>query len=285
MQIKAFFHEQTWTLTYLVFDPVSKDAVVIDSVMDFDPVSWKTYTRFADEIDRFVREHGLTVHWLMDTHAHADHLTGMGVLKERWGAKTAMGAATITVQEVFSELFDLGPEFKADGSQWDRLLADGDRLQAGTVTVTALATPGHTPACTSYLIEDMVFTGDALFMPDFGTGRCDFPKGDARTLYRSVTRKLYSLPDDTRVFVGHDYQPGGRELRYQTTIGESKTHNTHLTEKTPEEAYVEFRTGRDKKLPPPKLIFQSLQVNINGGILPEPKANGLRYLKIPLGVF
>lgn len=285
MQIKAFFHKQTCTLTYLVFDPASKDAVVIDSVMDFDAVSWKPYTRFADEIDRFVREHGLTVHWLMDTHAHADHLTGMGLLKERWGAKTAMGAATTSVQEVFSELFNLGPEFKADGSQWDRLLADGDRLRAGTVTVTAIATPGHTPACTSYLIEDMVFTGDALFMPDFGTGRCDFPKGDARTLYRSVTRKLYSLPDDTRVFVGHDYQPGGRELRYHTTIGESKAHNTHLTEKTSEEAYVKFRTGRDKILPPPKLIFQSLLVNINGGMLPEPEANGLRYLKIPLGVF
>jgi len=284
MQIKAFFHEQTCTLTYLVFDPASKDAVVIDSVMDFDSVSWKPYTHFADEIGHFVREHGLTVHWLMDTHTHADHMTGMGLLKERWGAKTAMGAATTTVQEVFSELFNLGPDFKPDGSQWDRLLADGDRLIAGTVTVTALATPGHTPDCTSYLIEDMVFTGDTLFMPDFGTGRCDFPKGDARTLYRSVTRKLYSLPDDTRVFVGHDYQLGGRELRDHTTISESKAHNTHLTEETSEEAYVKFRTGRDKTLPPPKLIFQSLLVNINGGMLPEPEANGLRYLKIPLGV-
>lgn len=283
-EVQHFFDPATWTLTYVVWDPDTLDAVVIDPVLDYDPQAVSTHERSAAEVVAFLRARGLTVQWVLETHAHADHLSGGQVLARELGAKTAIGARITEVQEVFRGLFDLGPDFPVDGRQFDRLLEDGEVLQAGSLRIETLATPGHTPACVSYRIGDAVFTGDALFMPDYGTGRCDFPRGSATDLYRSVQR-LHALPDETRVFVGHDYQPGGRELRYETTIGASKRDNVQIADGVSEEAFVRFRTERDATLRPPNLIFQSIQVNIRGGRLPEPHANGRRYLALPMGVF
>lgn len=281
MQVRAFFHEPTFTLTYVVYDAVSRDAVVIDPVLDFDPLTWSTSTASADQIVAFVREHGLHVHWILDTHAHADHLSGMDVLENALQARTAIGARITEVQETFKQIYDL-PELATDGRQFDTLVEDGQVLTAGTLSIKAMHTPGHTPACASYLIHDAVFTGDALFMPDYGTGRCDFPRGDAAMLYDSVVNKLYALPPETRVFVGHDYLPGGRPLAYETTIGESREHNVQLRVGITCADFVAFRRHRDASLDPPKLILQSLQVNIEAGRLPAPEANGRRYLKMPL---
>jgi glyoxylase-like metal-dependent hydrolase (beta-lactamase superfamily II) len=281
MQVRAFFHEPTFTLTYVVYDAVSRDAVVIDPVLDFDPFTWRTSTTSADQVMFFVREHGLRVHWILDTHAHADHLSGMDVLEKALQARTAIGARITVVQETFKQIYNL-PELATDGRQFDTLLEDGQVLDAGALAITALHTPGHTPACMSYLIGDAVFTGDALFMPDYGTGRCDFPRGDAVMLYDSVVNKLYTLPPETRVFVGHDYLPGGRPLAYETTIGESREGNVQLRNGTTCADFVTFRRHRDALLAPPKLILQSLQVNIEAGRLPAPEANGRRYLKMPL---
>lgn len=281
MQVKAFFHEPTFTLTYVVYDAVSRDAVVIDPVLDFDPLTWRTSTTSADQIMSFVHAHGLRVHWILDTHAHADHLSGMDVLANALQARTAIGAPITVVQEIFQQIYNL-PELATDGRQFDMLVEDGQVLTAGTLSIKALHTPGHTPACVSYLIEDAVFTGDALFMPDYGTGRCDFPRGDAVMLYHSVVDTLYTLPPETRVFVGHDYLPGGRSLAYQTTIGESRARNVQLRTGISCADFVAFRRHRDASLDPPRLILQSLQVNIAAGRLPAPEADGRRYLKMPL---
>jgi glyoxylase-like metal-dependent hydrolase (beta-lactamase superfamily II) len=281
MQVRAFFDEPTSTLTYVAYDPVSRDAVVIDPLLDFDPLTWRTSTTSLGHVVDFVREHELRVHWILDTHAHADHLSGMDALQRALGAPTAIGARITVVQETCKEIYDL-PELPADGRQFDRLLEDGDVLQAGALAVRALHTPGHTPACMSYLLRDAVFTGDALFMPDYGTGRADFPRGDAATLYDSILHKLYTLPDDTRVFVGHDYLPGGRPLEYETTIRESRERNIQLRQGTTKADFIAFRRQRDATLTPPRLILQSLQVNIDAGRLPAPAANGMRYLKLPL---
>ncbi|WP_428265819.1 MBL fold metallo-hydrolase [Haliangium sp.] len=281
MQVKAFFDEPTFTLTYVVYDPESRDAVVIDPVLDFDPLTWRTSTASAEAVIEFVRAHQLDVKWILDTHAHADHLTGMDALKHRLEAPTAIGERITLVQETFKQIYHLG-DVPTDGRQFDALLGDGEVLPAGSFAVKALHTPGHTPACMSYLIGDMVFTGDALFMPDYGTGRCDFPRGDAEALYDSVTTKLYTLPAPTRVFVGHDYLPGGRELAYETTIGDSLEHNVQLRAGTTKADFVAFRHTRDSSLAPPKLILQSLQVNIVAGRLPSPEDNGVSYFKIPI---
>lgn len=282
MQIETFFDERTYTLTYVVYDADTKDAVVIDSVLDFDPASGRVWTESIDKVLALVAEHDLTVHWQLETHAHADHLSASQVLKDKLGAPVAIGKDIDAVQTIFGGVFARDDSFARDGSQFDRLVADGDTLHAGSLRVDVIHTPGHTPACVTYKIEDAIFTGDALFMPDFGTGRCDFPGGSAESLYTSVHDTLYALPDETRVFVGHDYQPGGRDLAYETTIGASKAGNIQLTADTSREDYVAFRTGRDKGLSAPRLLLPSIQVNIDAGKLPAAADNGTSYLMIPL---
>lgn len=281
--VEAFFDEATWTLTYVVFDPETKDAVIIDPVLDYDPLRVALTTHSNDKVVQYVKDHALNVHWVLETHAHADHITGSQDLKERLGAKVAIGEKIKTVQQVFKGVFDLPENFPTDGSQFDALVPDGGTIQAGSLTFEAIATPGHTPACVTWKTDGMVFTGDALFMPDFGTGRCDFPAGSAEDLYESI-QKLYALPDDTRVFVGHDYQPGGRELEYETTIGQSKASNVQLPGDRSREDFVSWRSARDATLAPPKLLYPSVQVNVNAGKLPEPHDNGKRYLVLPMAV-
>lgn len=284
MQVKAFFDAgRTWTLTYVVYDEASKDAVVIDPVLDLDTTPWRTSTESVDQVEAFVRDETLKVHWILDTHVHADHMSGAAELKRRLGADIAIGENIRLVQEVFKHAFNLEHAFPTDGSQFDRLLTDGDRLAAGSLEVEVMHTPGHTPACLTYRINDALFTGDVLFAPDVGVARCDFPKGSARDLYHSVTQKLYTLADETRVFVGHDYPEGrGREVQYLTTIGESRRSNIDLPADISEEDFVTRITERDKTLAAPRLLFPSLQVNINAGTLPQPEANDVAYLKIPV---
>lgn len=282
MQIHTSFDARTWTLTYVVWDADTRDAVVIDPVLDFDPATGRIWRESVDLVLAFVEARGLRVHGILETHAHADHLTGAQALRARTGAPVVVGAAISAVQRVFAPVFDLGPDFPTDGSQFDRLLGEGESLVAGSLTVVAIPTPGHTPACTSFQVRDAVFTGDALFMPDSGVGRCDFPGGSAETLYDSVHGRLYALPDATRVFVGHDYQPGGRAPAWETTIGASKAGNIHLRGDTTREEFVAFRTARDATLSAPKLLLPSLQVNIAAGHLPAAHANGRRYLLTPL---
>jgi glyoxylase-like metal-dependent hydrolase (beta-lactamase superfamily II) len=284
MKIQEFYDPNTYTLTFVVFDEATHDAVVIDPVLDYDPGSSQTSTASVDAVSRFIEKEGLKLHYVLETHAHADHLSSSQILKQRYGAKVAIGARITEVQETFRALFDLGPEFRVDGGQFDKLLADGETVTAGSLAVKVIATPGHTPACVSYLIGDAVFTGDALFMEDYGTGRCDFPRGSAEDLYQSI-QKLYALPDATRVFVGHDYQPNGRGLRFETTIGKSKRENVQLRADTTREEFVRFRKTRDATLAAPRLLFPSVQVNVNAGILPRARANGRRYLNIPINLF
>jgi len=282
MKIETFFDPVTFTLTHVVFDPRTRDAVVIDPVLDYDVLSSQTSTASVAHVEAFAKREALKLHYVLETHAHADHLSGSQYLKRRFDARVAIGARITEVQRVFAGVFDLGPTFATDGSQFDRLLADGEILDAGALKVRVLATPGHTPACVSYLIGDAVFTGDALFIEDYGTGRCDFPSGSADALYTSVHERLYALPDATRVFVGHDYQPSGRPLRAETTIGMSKEKNIQLTARTSREEFVKRRTERDMRLAAPRLLFPSVQVNIDAGRLPRPHANGRRYLTIPI---
>ena len=282
MQIKPFYDPVTYTLTYVVWDEKTKDALVIDPVLDYDPLSSQTSTVRADEVTRFLRAEGLRLRFILETHAHADHLSSSQLLKRRFEAPIGIGEKITEVQKVFKNVFDMPESFATDGSQFDRLLADGEVLEAGSLKVEVIATPGHTPACVTYKIDDAVFTGDALFTEDYGTGRCDFPAGSANDLYQSVHEKLYHLPDDTRVFVGHDYQPNGREVRWETSIGESKQKNPQLRAETARDEFVKLRNERDAKLSAPRLLYPSVQVNIDAGRLPAPHANGKRYLAIPL---
>jgi len=284
MEVKAFFDTPTFTLTFVVWDDVTKDAVVIDSVLNYNPLSSTTSTESLDEISAYVRQNGLRVHYALETHAHADHLSGAQMIKKRFDAKTAIGEHISAVQEVFKGVFDLGDDFATDGSQFDKLIAHGETLQAGSLAVKAIATPGHTPACLTYQIGDALFTGDALFMHDYGTGRCDFPKGSASDLYDSIQDRLYTLPDDMRVFPGHDYMPDDRELQWETTIAKSKAKNPHLRPETALEEFVSLREARDKDLDAPRLLFQSVQFNINGGQLPPPGGTGIRYFKLPVNM-
>ena len=284
MQIEARYDRDTFTLTYLVFDAETRDAVIIDPVLDYDPKASKTSTTSVDELLESIKARDLDVAWILETHAHADHLSASQLLAKELGAKIAIGEHIQEVQRTFKEVFDLEDDFATDGSQFDRLLVDGETLEVGPLKIEVLHTPGHTPACVSYKIDDAVFTGDALFMHDYGTGRCDFPRGSARALYHSIADKLYALPDDTRVFVGHDYQPGGRDVAYETTIGRSKRDNPHLRAETSEEEFVKLREGRDATLAAPRLLLPSVQINIDAGRLPKPHANGQRYLSIPLNL-
>jgi glyoxylase-like metal-dependent hydrolase (beta-lactamase superfamily II) len=282
MEIETFFDPATYTLTHVVHDPASRDAVVIDPVLDYDPASSTVTTRSIEGVAAFLRSKSLRLRHVLETHAHADNLSGSQYLRSAFEAPVAIGARITEVQRVFKEIFDMPPDFATDGRQFDTRLEDGERLQAGTLEVEAIATPGHTPACMSYRIGDAVFTGDALFIEDYGTGRCDFPGGSADALYTSVHDRLYALPEETRVFVGHDYQPGGRALRVQTTIGKSKAANVQLRGSTTREEFVAMRRGRDATLAAPRLLYPSVQINIDAGRLPAPRANGRRYLAIPV---
>ncbi|KIG14504.1 Zn-dependent hydrolase, including glyoxylase [Enhygromyxa salina] len=286
MKIEAFYDEATSTLTYVVFDPESRDAIVIDPVLDYDPASSEISHVSVNRVSVFLRKHELELRLILETHAHADHLSGSQVLKRRFPtAQTGIGAKITVVQAIFKDVFDLPADFPTDGRQFDRLLQDGEDVEAGTLRFRVIATPGHTPGCVSYLFEDALFTGDAMFMPDMGTGRCDFPAGSAEDLYDSITQRIYTLPDATRIFVGHDYQPGGRPLAYQSTVAEQKATNKQLPASRGRAEFVEFRTQRDASLTAPKLLFQSVQVNVDAGALPDPAGNQKRYLKIPINAF
>lgn len=284
MKIQSFFDSDTYTLTYIVFDEITRDAVIIDPVLDYDPAAIKVSTQSLDNVYGFVVAQKLTVHFILETHAHADHLSGAHELVRRYlpSTKIAIGERITLVQEIFKEIFNFPDSFRTDGSQFHRLLRDQESVKAGSLTFKVLFTPGHTPACASYLFEDALFTGDALFMPDYGTGRCDFPKGDARALFQSVTQRIYRLPESTRVFVGHDYQPNGRPLAFETTIGTSKKSNIQLNSQTSEAHFVDFRNKRDQTLSAPRLLFPSVQVNIAAGEFPKPESNGKIYLKLPV---
>ncbi len=285
MEIKDFYDPRTGTFTYVVYDADSKDAVVIDTVLDYEPVGSKLWTESADRVIAFVRDKALTLHYILETHAHADHLSAAQYIKEQFPqAQVAIGSNITVVQKTFSKMFNLGDGFPTDGRQFDRLLDDNEVIEAGTLKFEVIFTPGHTPACATYKFGDAIFTGDSLFMPDSGTGRCDFPAGSARDMYRSIMHRLYALPDDTRVFVGHDYQPGGREVKNQTTIGEQKAHNIHLDANTSEADFIRFREQSDEALDAPRLLFQSIQVNIDAGDFPL-REDGKAYLKIPVNIF
>ncbi|MBI3797196.1 MAG: MBL fold metallo-hydrolase [Deltaproteobacteria bacterium] len=283
MKIQPFFDKRTSTLTYVVHDEASKVGVVIDSVMDFDAKNGRTWYESCEAVTQYIDTQRLTIPYVLDTHAHADHLSGMAYIKARYGARTVIGQFITTVQARFRDLYNLGPDFPVDGRQFDVLLNDGDELQVGPLTVQAIHTPGHTPACLTYQISDALFVGDTIFMPDFGTARCDFPGGSAEILYESI-QKLYALPEATRIFTCHDYQPGGRALRYESTVGEERTTNIQLNIRTSKEEFVTRRRARDATLEMPALILPSLQVNIRAGCLPEPESNGVSYLKLPLNV-
>ncbi len=284
-QIETFYDPNTFTLTYLLYDADSRDAVVIDPVLDYNPIGSKISDESYQKVVDFIEEHKLKLHFVLETHAHADHLSSSQLFRDEFPeVKVAISERIRHVQEVFKGVYNLPDTFVTDGRQFDRLLKDNEKFSAGTLTIKALPTPGHTPACVSYLIGDAVFTGDALFMPDYGTGRCDFPAGDAATLYKGVTQNLYSLPDNTRVFTGHDYQPGGRDVAWESTIGEQKAKNIQLNGRTSEAEFVEFRERKDATLQAPKLIYQSILVNIEAGHLPKAESNGKRYLKIPLNI-
>jgi glyoxylase-like metal-dependent hydrolase (beta-lactamase superfamily II) len=281
MNVHALYDAATYTLTYVVYDLKSKDAIVIDPVLDFDPASGKISEDSMKLLVQFIQEHSLRVHAILETHAHADHITSATRLKKYFPeAQIAIGARITEVQEVFRNFFNL-KDMPTDASQFDLLLHEETNYSFGTIALRAIYTPGHTPACASYVIDDMLFTGDTIFMPDYGTGRCDFPKGSAEALYDSI-QKLYQLPDSTRVFVGHDYQPGGRELQYQTTIGAQKKENVQLNAMTSKEDFVAFRQKRDATLAAPRLLLPSVQLNIQAGRMPEKEDNAVAYLKIPL---
>ncbi len=282
--VKGFYDPDTSTITYVIRDPAGEACAIVDPVLDYDPKAARTATRSADRVLQHLRSEGLRVQWILETHVHADHLSAAAYLKEALGAPVAIGARVTEVQRHFAPLFDLGPGFPVDGSQFDRLLQDGDRLALGALEIEVMATPGHTAACVSCRCGDCVFVGDTLFMPDYGAARTDFPGGDARTLYRSI-RRLLALPADVRLFTGHDYRPGGREARWESTVAQQNADNPMVNERIGEDEFVAKRQARDRELAAPVLILPSLQVNIRAGRLPEPAANGIRYLKLPLDRF
>ncbi|KWT65234.1 Zn-dependent hydrolase [Hyphomicrobium sulfonivorans] len=280
-QITAFFDEPTNTISYVVKDPHSNACAIIDSVMDIDYAAGRIAYESADEIIDFVKKNDLKVEWLIETHAHADHLSAAPYIQSKVGGKLGIGDNIKIVQEVFGKIFNEGTELQRDGSQFDRLFNDGDTYQIGSMTAFAMLTPGHTPACMTHVIGDAAFVGDTLFMPDGGTARADFPGGDARTLFRSIKRVL-ELPPQMRLFMCHDYAPGGREIKWETTIGEEREHNIHVRDSVTEDEFVAMREARDSTLELPKLIIPSIQVNIRGGNLPEPDESGKRHLKVPI---
>ena len=283
--IQAFFDDDTNTVSYLVSDPASSKSAIIDSVLDYDQASGQTSTASADAVIAAVREQGREVSLILETHVHADHLSAAPYIQEQIGGKIGIGAHITEVQETFGKVFNEGTAFERDGSQFDLLLGDGDRLNIGSLPLRVIHTPGHTPACLSYVIGDAVFVGDTIFMPDFGTARTDFPGGSAEDLYRSIQR-LFELPDETRVFTAHDYKaPGREEFAWESTIGEQKARNVHVGNGQDMATFVQMREERDAKLGMPRLILPSVQVNMRGGEMPPAEENGQRYLKIPVNGF
>ena len=282
--IQAFFDPATSTYSYVVSDPATSHCAIIDSVLDYDAAAGRTATTSADRLIAYVHEQGLSVQWLLETHVHADHLSAAPYLKVALGGQLAIGEQIRVVQNTFGKLFNAGSEFAVDGRQFDQLFRDEQVFQLGSLNARALHTPGHTPACMTYLIGDAAFVGDTLFMPDYGTARCDFPGGDARALYRSISR-LFALPGSTRLFMCHDYLAPGREQhRYQTTVAEQSVHNVHVHQGVDEETFVAMRQARDASLGMPALMLPSVQVNMRAGHLPPAEDNGVRYLKVPLNV-
>ncbi|WP_291829256.1 MBL fold metallo-hydrolase [Bosea sp. (in: a-proteobacteria)] len=280
-EVTAFFDAQTNTVSYVVKDPGSRACAIVDSVMDIDYAAGRIAYHSADEIVAFVREHGLEVEWLIETHVHADHLSAAPYLQGLLGGKIGIGDRITIVQETFGKVFNEGTEFQRDGSQFDRLFAEGDTYTIGGMTAFAMHTPGHTPACMTHVIGDAAFVGDTLFMPDGGSARADFPGGDARTLYRSIQRVL-ALPPQTRLFMCHDYGPNGRDIRWETTVAEQRAHNIHARDGITEDEFVRTREARDKTLDMPRLIIPSLQVNMRAGALPPPDERGKVFLKVPV---
>ena len=280
-QVEGFFDKATWTVTYVVHNGPGSDCAIIDSVLDYDPKSGRTRTIAADKLIAFVKAHQLTTKWILETHAHADHLSAAPYLKKHLGGQIAIGDQITRVQKVFKGIFNLEPEFKQDGSQFDVLLKDDEAFQIGELTAKVLAVPGHTPACVAYQVGDAVFVGDTLFMPDVGTARCDFPGGDAKTLYAS-TRKLLALPAQTRLFMCHDYPPTDRPIAFETTVAEQRAKNIHVHDGVSEAQFVAMRTKRDATLEMPVLILPAVQINIRAGEMPPKEANGIAYAKIPL---
>lgn len=282
--IEPFFDPATFTYSYVVSDPQTGQCAVIDSVLDYDPASGRTSHATAQRLVDYVCKQDLKVQWLLETHVHADHLSAAPYLRQQLGGQLAIGDRITVVQDTFGKLFNADTGFATDGRQFDHLFHDGDTFQVGNIQARAIHTPGHTPACMTYVIGDAAFVGDTLFMPDYGTARCDFPGGDARTLYQSI-QKLFALPGDTRVFMCHDYKaPGREEFLYETTIAAEREHNVHVHAGISEDQFVAMRTARDATLGMPTLILPSVQINMRGGELPEPESNGTRYLKIPLDV-
>ncbi len=280
-QIQSFFDAATSTVTYIVHDGPGTDCAIVDPVLDYDPKSGRTRTASADQVIDFVTAQGLRVEWILETHAHADHLSAAPYLKGKLGGKIAIGHKITAVQQVFKQVFNLEPGFRVDGSQFDVLLEDDQVFHIGRLEARAMAVPGHTPACMAYRVGDAVFVGDTLFMPDVGTARCDFPGGDAKTLYASVHRIL-GLPPETRLFMCHDYPPQDRPVAFETTVAEQRAKNIHVRDGISETQFVEMRTRRDATLPMPVLILPSVQVNIRAGERPPPESNGISYLKIPM---
>ncbi len=284
-EVKAFFDETTSTASFVVTDPQTNHCAIIDSVLDFDYAAGKTGLDSANTIIEFVRNKKMVVDWILETHVHADHLSAAPYLQEKLGGKIGIGENITIVQDTFGKVFNEGTEFQRDGSQFDKLFAEGDTFEIGSITAKVLHTPGHTPACLTYLIGDAAFVGDTLFMPDFGTARADFPGGSAETLYASI-QKLFSLPDETRVFVGHDYKaPGREEYAWETTIGEEKKLNKHVGQGRSSEDFVTMRNKRDAELAMPRLIMPSLQVNMRAGKMPPAEDDGHVYLKVPVNRF
>ena len=279
--VSAFFDEATFTVTYVVSDPDTAHAAVIDPVLDFDPASGRTSSSSADEVIAHVKDNGLTVDWILETHVHADHLSGAPYIREALGGTTAIGTDVSTVQETFKGVFNL-KDLDADGSQFDHLFTDGENFKVGDLDAQAIATPGHTPACVTYVIGDTAYVGDTLFMPDFGSARTDFPGGSATQLYDSI-RKILALPDATRLFMCHDYKAPGRDVfAWETTVAEQRANNIHINDDVSRDDFIAMREGRDAQLGMPKLILPALQVNLRAGQLPDPEDNDIRYLKIPL---
>ncbi len=279
--VKAFYEKSSGTISYVVQDPSSKNCAVIDSVLNFDFSSGRTSTESADEIIRYIEQKKLELEWIIETHVHADHLSAAPYIQEKIGGKIGIGEKIILIQDQFGKIFNEGTRFQRDGSQFDRLFKDGDQYSIGSMNARTMHTPGHTPACMVHIIEDAAFVGDTLFMPDGGTARADFPGGDARDLYRSVKRVL-ELPSETRLFICHDYGPGGRDAAWETTVGEQKEKNIHVRDGVTEDEFVEMRETRDSTLSMPKLIIPSIQVNMRAGEMPEKEDNGVNYIKIPI---
>jgi glyoxylase-like metal-dependent hydrolase (beta-lactamase superfamily II) len=281
MKIESFFDPATYTVSHLVLDTSTNQCAIVDSVLDYDPKSGRTSTLSADRVIARVRELGASLEWILETHVHADHLSAAPYLKEQLGGKLGIGTHITTVQNVFGKLFNAGTTFARDGSQFDHLFSDNESFTIGSLKAQAWHTPGHTPACMTYVVGDVAFVGDTLFMPDYGTARCDFPGGDARILFQSI-RRVLALPPLTRLFMCHDYMPGGRPVAWITTVAEQRAANIHVREGVDETSFVDMRTKRDATLDMPVLILPSVQINMRAGAMPEPEDNGMRYLKIPI---